>query len=89
MGLGFRGWDGPVEHEGQLVPFNGFKWRDLSSVCTWERSGSGNPKGGMPRYPWKYSTTEDGKDSSSALLFTSSSLSLFWTLGEREREDRD
>ncbi|RNA12581.1 hypothetical protein BpHYR1_009065 [Brachionus plicatilis] len=43
-------------------------------------SGSGNPPGGCPIKPCMYSTTEVGKDKSSALLTKSSLLSLFCTI---------
>ena len=43
------------------------------------RRGSGNPPGGVPIAPCMYSTTDDGKDSSSARASTVSAVSLFCT----------
>ncbi len=44
------------------------------------RRGSGNPPTGCPRYPWKNSTTEDGKSSWSARSMTSCFENPFWTI---------
>mmetsp|Transcript_14871 Transcript_14871/g.45023 ORF Transcript_14871/g.45023 Transcript_14871/m.45023 type:complete len:283 (-) Transcript_14871:1096-1944(-) len=41
---------------------------------TSDRSGSGNPPTGMPRAPWKNSTTEEGNDKEAASLLTSSAV---------------
>lgn len=47
---------------------------------TLDRRGSGNPPCGMPMYPCRNSTTDWGKDSSSARSSTSALLRLFCTM---------
>lgn len=53
---------------------------NIEDICTLVLSGSGYPPGGTPRYPWKYSITDTGKDNSSARSSTISLVSLFWTI---------
>uniref|UniRef100_A0A1A9UHD4 Uncharacterized protein n=1 Tax=Glossina austeni TaxID=7395 RepID=A0A1A9UHD4_GLOAU len=50
------------------------------SLRTRERNGSGKPPWGVPIEPCKNSTTDLGKDSSSAFSNTWSAVSLFWTM---------
>lgn len=47
---------------------------------TLDLRGSGNPPCGMPTYPCRNSTTDWGKDSSSARSSTSALLKLFCTM---------
>ena len=70
--------------------------------CTLDLKGSGNPPCGIPMYPCRNSTTDRGKDSSSALSSTSALVRLFCTMNwaksptiledgvtwERERQKR-
>lgn len=49
-------------------------------LSTLVRSGSGKPPGGWPMRPSKYSTTDDGKLSSSAFSSRLSSSRLFCTM---------
>lgn len=51
-----------------------------SEKRTLDRRGSGNPPCGMPTYPCRNSTTDWGKDSSSARSSTSALLRLFCTM---------
>lgn len=53
------------------------------SVCeyrTLDLKGSGNPPCGIPMYPCRNSTTDRGKDNSSALSSTSALVRLFCTM---------
>lgn len=47
---------------------------------TLDLNGSGNPPCGIPMYPCRNSTTDCGKDNSSALSSTSALVRLFWTM---------
>mmetsp|Transcript_6552 Transcript_6552/g.11308 ORF Transcript_6552/g.11308 Transcript_6552/m.11308 type:complete len:227 (+) Transcript_6552:810-1490(+) len=49
-------------------------------LSTWVRSGSGKPPGGWPRRPWKYSTTEVGKERVAALSSRECCSSSFCTM---------
>ena len=48
--------EAPGLPENTLSPFGSFV-----SLITIDLRGSGNPPFGIPRYPWKYSTTLEGR----------------------------
>lgn len=63
-----------------LAVFQQFKWEMRCAGCTFDLKGSGKPPWGMPMCPCRNSTTERGKDNSSALSSTSARVREFCTM---------